>query len=327
MREEAQYLVDLLRHHLRAQLYQYRAPDRDGTLYPALVQISLMRRMDQPQIELQLRLAHGHELMFTFEERMLQRCGLYRYADLLDAICDIYFEFGDVELRGRPIFRIPVREPMRWGYTELAADYAPMEMRTRNFSTPDDHRGPRDPVMSLAFDAPRRPPQPRFPLQYTEPMAIFQPPGNQHERMLLDRFWGERLREALREAMNEELDAAMTPSGWPVDPGPYESRDPINKKAWELLLEHLDQEQRKEMATHRRFFVTAPSGNRYCICYGGSFNILMQRTEQRAKKLCFTTKTKLPMGDKLLAQKLALELDEGGVLNIANPGTEVSWPR
>lgn len=92
------------------------------------------------------------------------------------------------------------------------------------------------------------------------------------------------------------------------------------EKATQLLREHLDEEQRKEHAERKRFFVVSQSGERYEVdCQKRQHNVY--RVDAAGKRLieyCIYQKGELPLPDNALAQKLLLEHNEREFVRIAN---------
>jgi hypothetical protein len=85
------------------------------------------------------------------------------------------------------------------------------------------------------------------------------------------------------------------------------------RRARELFLSKLDAEQRRNWHLRRRFDVTALSGRRYTISGYRPFNI-----RARDAVFCIQVDGRLPVYDKLLAQKLLIEADEQRFLARAN---------
>lgn len=90
------------------------------------------------------------------------------------------------------------------------------------------------------------------------------------------------------------------------------------ERAEALLLSCLDEEQRKELHSHNRFHVTAPSGRRYCINRGRAGNVSARDRANRLVRYCIHDYVGLPDADTMLGQKLMLETDEAGFLATAN---------
>lgn len=86
------------------------------------------------------------------------------------------------------------------------------------------------------------------------------------------------------------------------------------------MRENLSEEQHAEYEQHKYFHVTGgETGTRYRILYGRQINI--RRLDAQGKvveKLCFLPAGQLVEGDVMLAQKLALELQENVALKVAN---------
>ena len=86
-----------------------------------------------------------------------------------------------------------------------------------------------------------------------------------------------------------------------------------------LLVEHLDAEQRRQFEKHGVFHVIgSDTGKRYAIRVGRAANILeCENDHQYIRSWCFQPAGNLPIGDVLLAQKLALEVFEHDALGAA----------
>jgi hypothetical protein len=91
-------------------------------------------------------------------------------------------------------------------------------------------------------------------------------------------------------------------------------------RALELLNSCLSLTQRQQYETRRYFDVIGgQTGHRYRIRHGHQMNVeSLDSNGQRTQILCFLPQRGLPVGDVLLAQKLALELFESEALSIAN---------
>ena len=87
-----------------------------------------------------------------------------------------------------------------------------------------------------------------------------------------------------------------------------------------LLLRNLTPQQRAQYERFSHFDVIgSESGRTYRIRYGTQLNIEeLDRTGRRWRLLCFRPKGLLPVGDIMLAQKLALELFEMDAMRIAH---------
>jgi hypothetical protein len=91
-------------------------------------------------------------------------------------------------------------------------------------------------------------------------------------------------------------------------------------RAIQFLLSNLSPAQREQFETFRYFDVTGGmTGSRYRIRYGPQMNVeQLDDNALRRHSLCFVPQGGLPVGDIMLAQKIALELFEGQTLSIAN---------
>jgi hypothetical protein len=87
-----------------------------------------------------------------------------------------------------------------------------------------------------------------------------------------------------------------------------------------LLRENLSAEQLEQHEKHGYFEVIGShTGRCYRIMNGAQMNIVMLDARGiPIGKLCFSPEGKLPNGDVMLAQKLALELFELDALKVAN---------
>lgn len=87
-----------------------------------------------------------------------------------------------------------------------------------------------------------------------------------------------------------------------------------------LLREHLSREQCDQFNRHSYFdIVGSESGNRYRIHYARTANIDEYGQDNRhVRSWCFHPVDNLPIGDVLLAQKIALEVFEREALSVAN---------
>jgi len=99
-------------------------------------------------------------------------------------------------------------------------------------------------------------------------------------------------------------------------------RHTAEKKSGILLNEWLSPSQLLQYRQHGTFDVTGShSGKRYRIRCERQMNVdELDETGRRTDRWCFGPEGDLPLGDIMLAQKLALELDEQGALAVANRG-------
>jgi len=86
-----------------------------------------------------------------------------------------------------------------------------------------------------------------------------------------------------------------------------------------LLCEWLSPEQRTQFARHGYFdFVGGETGSLYRIYAAASMNVvLLDQRKKENRGLCFLPMGELPVGDVMLAQKLALENCEPEALAVA----------
>jgi hypothetical protein len=92
-----------------------------------------------------------------------------------------------------------------------------------------------------------------------------------------------------------------------------------------LLVRNLTPTQRHQLARHDYFEVIGgESGMRYRIRYGPALNVeTLDENGRRQHMLCFAPQGCLPVGDIMLAQKIALELFEADAIKTAN--VSPSW--
>lgn len=102
------------------------------------------------------------------------------------------------------------------------------------------------------------------------------------------------------------------------DLGPLDSR--ANEQSFRLLINNLTSAQRHQFDQHNCFDVIgSKSGARYRIRHGHILNVeRIDKTGRRLVKLCFAPRGHLPVGDIMLAQKIALELLEPDAIKVAN---------
>ena len=95
--------------------------------------------------------------------------------------------------------------------------------------------------------------------------------------------------------------------------------DLAGPRAIQLLKKHLSTQQRDQYERDRSFEVVGCStGRRYRIRYGYQINVeQLDRAGRCTHLLCFMPEGGLPIGDMLLAQKLALELFEDEAIRVA----------
>jgi hypothetical protein len=98
------------------------------------------------------------------------------------------------------------------------------------------------------------------------------------------------------------------------------TRDEADDRGRRLLEDWLSPAQREQYRRWRYFEVIGShSGRRYRIRQGRQMNIdELDRSGKRMAVWCFMPAGRLPIGDVLLAQKIALESDEQNTLAIAH---------
>ena len=94
----------------------------------------------------------------------------------------------------------------------------------------------------------------------------------------------------------------------------------VEGRAGQLLVDNLTPSQREQYQTHGYFEVIGgDTGTRYRIHCGFQLNIEeLDRKGQRLGLLCFMPQGRVPIGDVMLAQKVALELFESEAIRIAH---------
>jgi hypothetical protein len=114
----------------------------------------------------------------------------------------------------------------------------------------------------------------------------------------------------------------------------HRSRREAELRGARLLSDHLSREQRSEYGRRGYFHVTgSDTGKRYRIQRGYQMNV--EELDERGRwvrTLCFAPEGRVPLGDLLLAQKMALELFEADALRIAKQSpmwdaiSDEGWP-
>jgi hypothetical protein len=105
----------------------------------------------------------------------------------------------------------------------------------------------------------------------------------------------------------------------PSAPG-YFNRWEAESRSQRLLVDNLSDTQRAQFLGRGSFEVIGgDTGKRYRIKHDRQMNVEeLDRNGRRTKLLCFTPKGGVPLGDMMLAQKIALELFESETLSVAN---------
>ena len=90
-------------------------------------------------------------------------------------------------------------------------------------------------------------------------------------------------------------------------------------RAIQFLMQNLSSTQRQQFERHGYFdAIGGDTGKRYRIWHGFQMNVeQLDQNGRRARLLCFVPRGGLPVGDIMLAQKIALETDELGALAVA----------
>jgi hypothetical protein len=126
----------------------------------------------------------------------------------------------------------------------------------------------------------------------------------------------------------------------PLDEGPRWAREAgvLDAKAHEqslqLLVRNPSPAQRQQFARYDYFDVIGgDTGKRYRIRVGRTLNVAqLNASGGCVRMLCFEPQGTLPVGDIMLAQKLALELFESDAIKVANASPmweldrELLWP-
>jgi hypothetical protein len=104
----------------------------------------------------------------------------------------------------------------------------------------------------------------------------------------------------------------------------FTQRGKAEQRAYTLLKRWLSPEQTAQLERHGYFEVSGShSGKRYRIRSNRNMNIEeIDDSGSRVAVWCFGPAGYLPLGDNMLAQKIALETDEQAALAVANCG----WP-
>src|SRR5882724_6315329 len=193
-----------------------------------------------------------------------------------------------------------------------------------------EHYLPERPVMSHAFGlGERRAPQQQVAennyQRHRQPLAQMQYQQAQYQQMhLAQQITAARMQQAIGIANYQLGEFYPDRSSEPTQEDSFavieafERQYPASAKGWDLLMSNLTEEQKITFVASRYFEVKGQSGRRYRIVYGGSFNIRVLDPGREAYTICFLTSGRLCRGDKLLAQKLAIETREDDVLKIAN---------
>jgi hypothetical protein len=128
------------------------------------------------------------------------------------------------------------------------------------------------------------------------------------------------LREYLRHVIRSMgADSVELP---PASAPGYFNRWEAESRSHRLLIDNLTDNQRATFLSRGYFDVVGgDTGKRYRIKNDWQMNVEeFDGSVRRTKLMCFTPKGGLPLGDMILAQKVALELFETEALIVANRG-------
>lgn len=96
-------------------------------------------------------------------------------------------------------------------------------------------------------------------------------------------------------------------------------RELANQRAEQLLLGHLTEEQRAQLAREDWFLIVSASGKRYRINRGRHANVdVLDENNKVVRSLCVHPADTVPDADTMLAQKVMLQFDEERVTRMAN---------
>ena len=97
------------------------------------------------------------------------------------------------------------------------------------------------------------------------------------------------------------------------------SHKEAQERANKFLMQNLSPAQRQQYKKHGYFDVTGgDTGKHYRIWHGNQLNVEQIHQNGKHVRLCFMPRGGLPVGDIMLAQKIALELFESEALDVAN---------
>jgi hypothetical protein len=142
-----------------------------------------------------------------------------------------------------------------------------------------------------------------------------------------DRQWLAQQRMAAQQqnaALAMELQRQARPYGAGIAaPAVHRTREnPAARRARELLLSYLSDDQRRTFEEHNWFVVIGGrSGRRYRISgvsYAGNVQLLCADNDNIEATFCGHCNDNIPLGDQLLAQKVMLEIDEPAYIALAN---------
>src|SRR5262245_28891406 len=134
---------------------------------------------------------------------------------------------------------------------------------------------------------------------------------------------GQTLRDLLRLLYADGLPSRRT------DIADRSSLKTTQEQSVRLLTRNLSPAQREQYETRGYFEVIGgDTGQRYRIREGHQMNVeRIDESGRRTQLMCFVPEGRLPLGDIMLAQKIALELFESEALNVANRCWDLDFER
>jgi hypothetical protein len=119
-----------------------------------------------------------------------------------------------------------------------------------------------------------------------------------------------------------------------LDDPPVGAEGQAQERAYRLLMRNLSPAQRQQFVRREYFDVIGNhTGRRYRIRAGRTLNVAQLNSSGGCVRLlCFEPQGTLPVGDVMLAQKIAIELFEWEAIEVANSspgwelGFELRWP-
>jgi hypothetical protein len=99
-------------------------------------------------------------------------------------------------------------------------------------------------------------------------------------------------------------------------------RSEAEARAFQLLLAHLDEAQRKDLSESKSFKLHGKDGKRYLVTYRTHENVwLLDEEEKPVVRYCIVSEEDIPIYDQMLSQKLLLEHDPNYFFLVANSTT------
>jgi hypothetical protein len=100
----------------------------------------------------------------------------------------------------------------------------------------------------------------------------------------------------------------------------HAKRKAANTRAEELLRQYLNEEQTAQLEKYQAFYVVSQSGQLYRLRKKDHINVdhIDRKSGQVLQTLCVVPKTRVPVCDTLLSQKLMLEMNEAEFVKLAN---------